>query len=184
MNLYLLSQYKLIQHLYKDSSYLDLLMNVDDFFDILNLYIYPNWYEAEVVEFKIFKHYVNIILKTPIDKMPHPNGGILLDKYDCIVKYKKSSEYLPVEINSEKDLVIDRLTHKPRPKMKKVPCWLVDIMIPSKHIINDNVYDLESIQQKLDDNDDKSDDTETVVNNNDEMAMPQDNSQEIQQAQM
>lgn len=184
MNLYLLSQYKLIQHLYKDSSYLDLLMNVDDFFDILNLYIYPNWYEAEVVEFKIFKHYVNIILKTPIDKMPHPNGGILLDKYDCIVKYKKSSEYLPVEINSEKDLVIDRLTHKPRPKMKKVPCWLVDIMIPSKHIINDNVYDLESIQQKLDDNDDKSDDTETVVNNNDEMAMPQDNSQEIQQGQM
>ena len=116
--------------------------------------------------------------------MPHPNGGILLDKYDCIVKYKKSSEYLPVEINSEKDLVIDRLTHKPRPKMKKVPCWLVDIMIPSKHIINDNVYDLESIQQKLDDNDDKSDDTETVVNNNDEMAMPQDNSQEIQQGQM
>lgn len=57
-------------------------------------------------------------------------------------------------------------------------------MIPSKHIINDNVYDLESIQQKLDDNDDKSDDMETVVNNNDEMAMPQDNSQELQQGQM
>ena len=184
MNLYLLSQYKLIQHLYKDSSYLDLLMNVDDFFDILNLYAYPNWYNAEVVEFKVFKHYVNVILKTPIDKMPHPDGGILLDKYDCMVKYKKSSEYLPVDYKSEKDLVIDKITHKPRPKMEKVPCWLVDIMIPSKHIINDNVYDLESIQQKLDDNDDKSDDMETVVNNNDEMAMPQDNSQELQQEQM
>lgn len=184
MNLYLLSQYKLIQHLYKDSSYLDLLMNVDDFFDILNLYAYPNWYNAEVVEFKVFKHYVNVILKTPIDKMPHPDGGILLDKYDCMVKYKKSSEYLPVDYKSEKDLVIDKITHKPRPKMEKVPCWLVDIMIPSKHIINDNVYDLESIQQKLDDNDDKSDDMETVVNNNDEMAMPQDNSQELQQGQM
>ena len=169
MNLYLLSQYKLIQHLYKDTNYLDILMNVDDFFDILNVYAYPNWFESEVVEFKIFKHYINIILKTPIDKMPHPNAGILLDKYGCTVKYKKTSEYLPVEIKSEKDLVIDKLTHKPRPKMEKVPCWLVDIMIPSKHIINDNVYDLESIQQKLEKDDDKSDDIESVVNNNDAM---------------
>lgn len=170
MNLYLLSQYKLIQHLYKDTSYLDLLMNVDDFFDILNIYAYPNWYEAEVVEFKIFKHFINIILKTPIDKMPHPDGGILLDKYDCMVKYKKSSEYLPIEYKTPDDLVIDKITKKPRPKMEKVPCWLIDIMIPSKHIINDNVYDLESIQNKLDDKDDKNDDMESVVNNNDELS--------------
>ena len=181
MNLYLLSQYKLIQHLYNDSSYLDLLMNVDDFFDILNVYAYPNWFEAEVVEFKIFKHYINIILKTPIDKMPHPNAGILLDKYDCMVKYKKTSEYVPVDIKSESDLVIDKHTHRPRPKMKKVPCWLVDIMIPSKHIVNDNVYDLESIQQKLDDNNEKSDNTESVVNNNDEIAEPQDNLDQMAQ---
>ena len=113
--------------------------------------------------------------------MPHPNAGILLDKYDCMVKYKKTSEYVPVDIKSESDLVIDKHTHRPRPKMKKVPCWLVDIMIPSKHIVNDNVYDLESIQQKLDDNNEKSDNTESVVNNNDEIAEPQDNLDQMAQ---
>ena len=170
MNLYILSQYKLIQHLYKDTSYLDIMMNVDDFFDILNLYAYPNWIDAEVVEFKPYKHFINIVLKTPIDKMPHPSGGILLDKYNCMVKYKKTSEYLPVEIKSQKDLVIDKNTHQLRPKMKKVPCWLVDIMIPSKHIINDSIYDLDSIQQKYLEDEDNEDNKESVVNNNEEFA--------------
>ena len=67
-------------------------------------------------------------------------------------------------------LVMDKNTHQLRPKMKKVPCWLVDIMIPSKHIINDSIYDLDSIQQKYLEDEDTEEDKESVVNNNEEFA--------------
>ena len=42
-------------------------------------------------------------------------------------------------------------------------------MIPNKHIINDNVYDLDAIQKKLDDEDDNDENIESVVSNGDEI---------------
>ena len=39
----------------------------------------------------------------------------------------------------------------------------------NKHIINNNVYDLEAIQNKLEDDQDTDDNLESVVSNNDEM---------------
>ena len=60
MNLYLLQQYQFIQQLYNNSNYLDVLLNVDDFFDILHLYAYKNWLEAEVLDVKLMKYFVSI----------------------------------------------------------------------------------------------------------------------------
>lgn len=169
MNLYLLQQYKFIQNLYKNENYLDVLMNIDDFFDILNVYVFPNWFDAEVVEMKCMKHFTNIIIKQPYKKMPHPKGGVLLSKYGCIVKYKQTSEWKPVEYHTENDITTNEVTGKKQPKMKKEKIWLVDILIPNKHIINDNVYDLESIQKKIDDNNDEDENMESVVSNGDEL---------------
>lgn len=175
MNLYLLQQYQFIQRLYKNENYLDVLMNIDDFFDILHIYAFPNWLDAEVVDVKFMKYFTNIILKTPRsdnkkeDKCPDPKAGVVLIKYDCKVDYIKSYELLPKDVESENDVVIDDKTGKQRPKLERKNVWLVDILIPNKHIINDTVYDLEAIQNKLEDEDEEDENLESVVSNNDEV---------------
>lgn len=175
MNLYLLQQYQFIQRLYKNENYLDVLMNIDDFFDILHIYAFPNWLDAEVVDVKFMKYFTNIILKTPRsdnkkeDKCPDPKAGVVLTKYDCKVDYIKSYELLPKDVESENDVVIDDKTGKQRPKLERKNVWLVDILIPNKHIINDTVYDLEAIQNKLEDEDEEDENLESVVSNNDEV---------------
>lgn len=169
MNLFLLQQYQFINDIYKNENYLDVLMNIDDFFDILNVYAFPNWFDAEIVEVNFLRHFTNIILKTPRDKKPHTKGSVLLSKYDCLVKYKPSYEYLPKEYKTEKDIKYNTRTGKYEPIMEKKDIWLVDILIPNKHIINDNIYDLDAIQKKLDDENEANDNVESVVSNGDEI---------------
>ena len=175
MNLYLLQQYQFIQRLYKNNNYLDVLMNIDDFFDILHIYAFPNWLEAEVVDVKFMKYFTNIILKAnrsedkSKDKCPDPKAGVVLTKYDCKVEYIKSDEVLPREVQSKDDITFDKRRQKYKPKIDKNDVWLVDILIPNKHIINDNVYDLEAIQDKLDEDKETNNELESVVSNNDDM---------------
>jgi hypothetical protein len=165
MNLFILSQYKLIQQLYKNESYLDSLINIDDFFDILNLYVFPNWLDCEVVDFKYLKYFTNIKLKAPYKKMPHPKGAVLLTKYDCQVKYIKTTEYLPKDINSIKDTYLDKKTGKRNAKLEKKKVWLIDILIPNKYLYNEELYDLESVQDKIKDEKETNDDMENLLTN-------------------
>ena len=62
MNLFILSQYKLIQELYKNDDFFEILINIDDFFDLINLYVFPNWLNAEVVDVDFLKYYTSITL--------------------------------------------------------------------------------------------------------------------------
>lgn len=164
MNLFLLQQYKFIQDLYKNEDYIDILINIDDFFDILNVYVFPNWLDAEVVGVKFYKYFTNIKIKTPYDKMPHPKGAQILIKYDCQVKYTKTKEIVPVEVKSKKDIYIDK-DGEFKPKVEEKEVWIVDILIPNKHIINDNVFDLEKVQGKLEEEEEDNEDMENVVTN-------------------
>jgi hypothetical protein len=77
---------------------------------------------------------------------------------------------MPKEVKSMDDAVYDKRRDKYRPKMERKDIWLVDILIPNKHIINNNVYDLEAIQAKLDEEDDMNGELESVVANNEDMA--------------
>lgn len=149
MNLFLLQQYQLIQKLYKNNDWLDIVINIDDFFDIINLYSFPNWLESEIVDVNFMRYYTNIILKQPYDKIPHPKGGILLSNYDCKVKYRETKEWIQSEINDSSDMVEDKKTGRKVPKMIERKVWLVDILIPNRLIINDYVYDIEEMQKKF-----------------------------------
>ena len=108
MNLFILSQYKLIQELYKNDDFFEILINIDDFFDLINLYVFPNWLNAEVVNVDFLKYFTSITLKTPYDKMLHPKGAQLLLKYDCQVKYRETYEYVPKEVKSVEDTYVDK----------------------------------------------------------------------------
>jgi len=149
MNLFILSQYKLIQELYKNDDFFEILINIDDFFDIINLYVFPNWLSCEVVDVDFLKYFTCITLKSPYNKMPHPKGSSLLVKYDCQVKYRETYEYIPKEVKSVEDTYVDKFTGERKPKAEKRKVWLIDIMIPNRLIINDNVFDLEGVQNKI-----------------------------------
>lgn len=165
MNLFILSQYKLIQELYKSETFLDTVINIDDFFDVLNLYVYPNWLDCEIVEVKFLKYFTSIKLKSPYNKMPHPKGAILLTKFDCQVKYKETTEYVVKKVESIKDTYVDTKAGKRRPKVEKKKVWLIDMLIPNKHIINDEVYDLNDAQEKIDNEQETNDDMENIITN-------------------
>lgn len=165
MNLFILTQYKLIQELYKDNNYLDTLINIDDFFDILNLYVYPNWLDMEVVDVKFMKYFTSLQLKSPYNKMPHPKGAVLLTKFDCQVKYKETYEYVVKEVNGIDDTYVDKKTGDRRPKVEKKKCWIIDLLIPNKHIINDEVYDLDDAQEKIEGDQEENEDLENVITN-------------------
>lgn len=165
MNLFILSQYKLIQELYKDNSFLDTVINIDDFFDILNLYVYPNWLDCEIVEIKFLKYFTSVKLKSPYNKMPHPKGAVLLTKFDCQVKYKETYEYVVKEVHDVKDTYIDQKSGERKPKVEKKKVWIIDMLIPNKHIINDEIYNLEDAQDKINIDQEMEENMENVVSN-------------------
>lgn len=149
MNLFILSQYKLIQQLYRNKESLDIILTIDDLFDLLNLYAFPNWLDAEVVEFDTLKYYTSITLKTPYNRMPHPKGAVLLTKFDCKVTYKETTEAVLRDVKFKNDLYYDKKADKDRPKVDKRKCWVINILIPNKLLKNDDIYDIELAQRKM-----------------------------------
>ena len=59
--------------------------------------------------------------------------------------------------------------------MEQHKIWLVNLMIPSRLLVNNDIYDLESIQEKLDNEEENNEELESIVDNQEDMAI--DNSQ-------
>jgi hypothetical protein len=165
MNLFILSQYKLIQNLYKNNNYLDYLINVEDYFDILNLYAFPNWLDCEVVDVKCMKYFTNIVLKAPYNKMPHPKGSVLLTKFECEVKYIETYDYQVKEVKDIEDTYYNDKKGERCPKIEKNKVWIIDILIPNKHLVSDKIYDMDAMQEKIKDDEASATNMESMVDN-------------------
>jgi hypothetical protein len=111
-----------------DSS-LNSLLDFERVLDELDLYVFANWKEGELVEGPVYeKYFVTCTFMWPYKLMPDPRGGELLLDYDCEVYYSKDLLEYPVKITTPDDF-------KPgtkMPKMKKTPVWLVKIVMPKK----------------------------------------------------
>lgn len=149
INLFILCQYKLIQQLYRNKEAMDIMISVDDFFDVLNLYAFPNWIDCEVVDLECLKYYTVVKLKSPYKKMPHPKGAVLLTKFDCKVEYKDTTEAILRDVQFKNDEYYDAENDKQRPKVDKKKCWLVTVMIPNRLLANSCIYDIQLAQQKM-----------------------------------
>ncbi len=152
MNLYLLQQYQFINSLYRNDSYIDILCNIDEFFDLLGLYVYPNWFNKspEIVDMKFYKYFTELVIRTKREDMPDPKGAQLLLKYGCKVEYRKTTDYQTKEVKDRNDLKWSVKLGRYVPKVEKENIWIVSILIPNKYIMTNNVYNIDSIQQKLD----------------------------------
>ena len=151
-----------------DSS-LEFLLNFERVLDEVDLYVFKNWKNGEIVEGpKVDKYWITCTLMWPRKLMPDPRGGERLLGYGCEVSYRKSFLLGPKEVESYDDF--NDGTKFPR--TKKYPIWLVEIVMP-RQLMDDiqrgsleiegeelDMEEVDSAYDEADDNGKTSDDSE------------------------
>jgi len=150
---------QLFKRLSDSDSLTDVLIQMEDFMDSLDLYVFKNWFEGEIVQGPdIRRYWVSMILKYPYEEMPDPAGAERLIKHGVKVIYRKGEEEAPVDVEGPDDLLP---SNKPRMETKKV--WLVEIQIPRRFIeelddsdlemhVDDELVDVEDVSDARDEN--------------------------------
>lgn len=141
------------------------LTTLEDFervLDELDLYVFANWKEGELVEGPVYeKYFVTCTFMWPYKLMPDPRGGERLLDYDCEIYYSKDTLEYPADIETPDDF--EPGTKMPR--MEEVPVWLVTIVMPKKLMqeiqqgsleLEGETLDLEDIEQAYEEGDDQS----------------------------
>ena len=114
-----------------DGSLLDMLLEIERILDESHLYAYENWKEGCVVKGpEVSRHWVNIVLQYPKDKMPDPEGAKRLLKLKIRPKYERATieNYRP--IRTEED--IDKETGKAI--LDKEDVWYVHLEVPREFV--------------------------------------------------
>ena len=130
---------QLFKRLSDSDSLTDVLIQMEDFMDSLDLYVFKNWFEGEIVDGpEIRRYWVSMTLKYAYKQMPDPAGAERLIRHGVKVSYRKAKEEAPVEVKSEDDLEPNN-----KPKMTKQDVWLVEVQIPRRFIEELDDSDLE-----------------------------------------
>lgn len=118
-----------IQEIYNNNSSLAILKDFERVFDELDLYVFENWSDGEVVAGpKVERHWVTCEFMWPKTKMPNPEAAKRLSEYGCQVKYKRDTLIKPRKIESPDDI-------RPGTKKGKLdehPIWIVEVSMPKK----------------------------------------------------
>lgn len=132
---------KVITRLNKFQGLTDILVQIEDFLDGLDLYVFENWIEGEIARGPyVNRYWVDLDLLYPAELMPDPQGGLRLTKHGVKVYYKKVKQKVPVEVKSRDDYRDDRAG---KPKIEEKDAWLVSLSIPRKFIEELDDDDLE-----------------------------------------
>lgn len=147
-------------------SLIDVLIQLENFIDNLDIYAFKNWLEGEVIDGpQIKKYWVGMTLLYDYDKMPDPEGAVVLEKHQAKVSYSlrnientditKNSIQMPdiqvlTDLESQQrvygNMSIEADEYKV-PRTKKV--WIIEILVPRIFIdelnsLNNDVYDSSS----------------------------------------
>lgn len=124
-----------IEQIYGSNNALNILKDFERVIDELDVYVYDNWIDGELVEGpKESRYFVECTFMWPMDKMPEPRGGVRLMDYGCGVKVAESHFSKVRQIKTPDDI-------RPGTRKGKIdlePVWLIKIQIPKKlmHDIN------------------------------------------------
>lgn len=138
------------KEIFMTDSSLSTLLDFERVLDELDLYVFANWKEGELVEGPIYeKYFVTCTFMWPYKMMPDPRGGERLLDYDCEVYYSKDTLEYPIKVENPDD-------YEPgtkMPKLGKKPVWLVTVVMPKKLMqeIQQGSLDLESATLDLED---------------------------------
>lgn len=120
---------KNVENIYSSNSALSALKDFERVLSEMNMYVYKNWIDGELVSGPIVeRHWVKASFMWPHDKMPDPMAAKRLLEYGCQVRYEKSNLLEPRKIKSPDDF---------RPgtrkgKLDQIPIWIVEITMPKK----------------------------------------------------
>ena len=120
---------KNLQTLSENNSAFRVLKDFERVIDELNIYVFENWIDGELVEGPDVNRYdVTCKFMWPRDKMPNPKGAKILADYGCKVIFRKESVLMPRKIKDPGDF-------RPGTKKGKIdayPVWTVEINMPKK----------------------------------------------------
>ena len=137
-----------VQSLYAISPSLATLKDFERVIDELDIYVFANWEDGELLEGPIdSRHFVTCSFMWPEDKMPDPTGGKRLLDRGCKVSYKKDVLFKPRTIKNPDD-------YRPGTTKGKIDghdIWVVEIKMHKELIGNfkysTNVQEPEEEQQ-------------------------------------
>jgi hypothetical protein len=124
-----------VENIYGSTTSLGLLKDFERVIDELDMYVYDNWIDGELVEGPIESRYwVKCTFMWPKDSMPEPLGGKRLIDYGCKVEFAESQIAKVRKIKKPEDI-------RPGTRKGKIDhhdVWMVRITMPKKlmHDIN------------------------------------------------
>jgi hypothetical protein len=147
-----LSAADVVAKLASQQNLVNIMIDVEDYLDNSNLYVFDNWIKGVLVRGPVIKKYwIEITLEYAAKEMPDPEGALRLTPHGTMVKFQKSHRSEPQPIISPSDY--EPGTHKPR--MKREPIWLVHMSIPRRFVEAVN-------QDLLDQYEDEAEDSDTA----------------------
>ncbi len=133
---------KNIEAIHNSSNSLQLLKDFERVLDELDLYVYENWIDGEIVSGpRETRYFVECVFSWPHDKMPEPIGGKKLTDYGCKVQFAEDQIAMVRRIKTPDDI-------RPGTRKGKIDhedVWMVKITIPKKlmHDINRGYTELD-----------------------------------------
>lgn len=122
-----------INTIYNSNNSLAILKDYERVFDELDLYVFENWDEGELISGpKIERHWVTCEFMWPRNKMPNPEAAKRLSEYGCQVKYKRDTLVKPRKIKSPDDI---RPGSK-KGKLDESDIWVVEVTMPKKLMLD------------------------------------------------
>lgn len=120
---------KNLQTLSENNSAFKVLKDFERVIDELDIYVFKNWSEGElVVGPNVSRYSVMCKFMWDINEMPDPEGAKRLHEHGCSVKYIKEQILVPRKIKDPDD-------YRPGTKKGKIdaqPIWIVEIVMPKK----------------------------------------------------
>ena len=137
-----------VEQIYGSNNSLNLLKDFERVIDELDVYVYENWIDGELVAGpKESRYFIECTFMWPEDRMPEPKGGMRLLDYGCKVKFAKSKMAKVRKIRTPDD--IRPGTRKGKIDVEEV--WLVKIVMPKKLMYDINRGYTELDRNKIED---------------------------------
>lgn len=118
-----------IENIYGSNNSLNILKDFERVLDELDVYVYDNWIDGELVAGpREHRYFVECTFMWPKQKMPEPKGGMRLIDYGCKVSFAESKIAKVRKIETPDD--IRPGTRKGKIDFNEV--WMVKIIMPKK----------------------------------------------------
>ena len=141
---------EIIKRLTAKQDLVDVMLDIEDYFDNNNLYVFDNWFKGELVNGPLVrKYWIEVTFKYPYKAMPDPEGGLRLTQHGTKITYEKSYQMVPQPIESPSDY--EPGTKKPR--MLRENVWLVHMKIPKRFVETVDPELLDIYDDEVDDTD-------------------------------